>query len=341
MGSLREHIARFRKNLTSILNGSHSHIQLNEVISLSHAFAVILLKKKLSSGKLNLTLVHLDLHDLAYDCIAELFRTDEPIALIQIKSYFSSIQIDQLSDVQLTDHLRRLVFSKVNQGIFRIYFEYDPSLGKILRNIKLSIQALNNFIEVDRFGDTFLVPALVEPHFQLPILPKEILQELLHDELNGSERIPEVLSKLSIILQGQTVYAKAISLVGFAVALRTLFLEEIELSAERTVSPSNDSDVLELIRSTTDKIQNKFAAKYIGKQKVSNEEYEIMFTVIRKNLIAIAVENDGKDFSLYEHFGIYKSGLTKEEYTKEYKAILEYLFHLTKTELGKQLKKNF
>ncbi|MFA6455741.1 MAG: hypothetical protein WCW40_02875, partial [Bacteroidota bacterium] len=163
MGASRKYSGDLRGTITAILSGTVTREQVNDIISLSHAFALILLRKKLTAGKLNLSLIHLDLHDLAYDCIADLFRMDDDHTLIQLSSYFGSLPLHQLSDVQMVDHLRRIVFSKVNQGIFRIYFEHDPSLGKILRNIRITVQTLHTFIETDRFGESLLVPSFIDP----------------------------------------------------------------------------------------------------------------------------------------------------------------------------------
>jgi hypothetical protein len=247
--------------------------------------------------------------------------------------------LDRLSDVQLLDYLRRLVFSKVNHGIFRMYSEYDSSLGKILRNTKLAIQSLNNFTEVDRFGESFLVPCLVEPQFHLPIMPQESLSELLYETLNGNERIPEVLTLLSRSLQEQNLYARAVSLIGFAITLRTIFSEEIKEHEEISFQPINTTDVIELIRQSSEKVQQKMTERYVAKNKLTCEEYEKMFKVIQKNLAAIAVDQDGRDFSLYDHFRQEILELTKEQYKERYRTILEYLLMLTKKELGKELKR--
>ncbi len=46
----------------------------------------------------------------------------------------------QLCVKDLLGPARRLVFSHVNQALCRIYQETDPSLGKLIRNLKLAVK---------------------------------------------------------------------------------------------------------------------------------------------------------------------------------------------------------
>ncbi|MFA6540813.1 MAG: hypothetical protein WCT99_04360 [Bacteroidota bacterium] len=339
MGKFYEFGTALRKNLQSILKEEFTQRQLNETISLCHSFALVLLRKKLSSGKLNLHLLHLDLHDIAYDCIAELFRMDGDYPLIQLRSYFSGIDIDRSSDQELIDALRRIAFSKVNQGIFRLYQEYDPSLSKILRNLKLAIQSLNSFTEYDRFGEMYIVPASMHEQFEKPVMNSDDLERFLGKVLHGNERIPEILAAVSLHLQQQEQFAKAVSLIGLGIAVRKIFAGQSLDAVSSNDEQSKETDALFLIGQSCTNIQGRMYSKYVGKRKLKVQEYNAMFEVIKKNLSAIIINQDGQDFSLYDHLREEIHPLTKAEYKDTYRPILEYLFGLTKKELGKLLKR--
>jgi len=338
MGKLNELLHNLPTNLRAIVGGNFTREQLNQVIALSHAFAIVALKKKLSTGKLNLNLVHLDIHDIAYDCIAELFRMDGNLPLIQLKSYFAATDLEHSSSQALTDHLRRLTFHKVNQGIFRLYSEYDPSLGKILRNIKIAVQSLNSFIEVNRFGEIYLVPSFVNEKFSLPVAGNEVILQWLREILDGHERIPEVMAKLSLQVQNQHEYAKAVSYIGLGISLRVLFAEELEIPTQQA-EYSNAQNAIDMITHACNTVQTKMAKQYVEKKKLTQIEYEAMFRVIQKNLAAKVIEQDGEDFSLFDHLKQELPEITKQEYRKKHKAIIEYLLSITKQKLGRELKR--
>ncbi len=338
MKSIQRHTAHLRLIIQSILTDSHSPAQIKELVMLCHAFALVLLKSKLSSGKLNLNLVNIDVHDLAYDCIAEIFHSADHNELVQLKAYFGSISMDATTDIELVDLVRRLVFSKVNQGIYRIYFEYDPSLGKIIRNMKIAIQSLGNFHEVDRFGETLIATSVIDPQLHLPVLPAEELDQLVREILEGSERIPEIMALLFRQLSQQSEYAKAVPLVQFALSIRRSFVKETAEHYEPEQKSLDESDIRKLISDSITTVKAKYSEKYVGRMKLTGKEYEAMFNVVERNLTAIAIELDGKDYSLYDNYAMEIEGLSKATYHDRYKAILEYLFSLCKSELGKRIK---
>lgn len=337
--ALKKHIENLRIIIEAVCSNTYSHAQIKDLVALCHAIAIVHLRKKLSSGRLNLSVIHLDLHDIAYDVIAELFRTDEHNSLVQLTSYFESINYNSVSDVQLLDHLRRIVFSKVNQGIYRIYFEYDSSLGKIIRNIKLSVQALGNFEEVDRFGEVFLVPAFHDANFHLPFIPPEDFEKTLRSQLKGMERIPEVMSKLPAVFRQYPMHAQAVPLVALAIVIRKIYSQDFPAVDSTLQHTSGNEDIHTMIHLASEAIREKYKAKYVGKRKISADDYEKLFAVIRKNLSAVAIQQDGADFSLYEHLQNEIPNLTKRKYQSRHRAILEYLLQLTKKELGNTLKK--
>lgn len=71
----------------------------------------------------------------ALDCIAEMFERDEDGNFLELHLFFSTERdIEKCpGEVTLSD-FRSLVYSKLNDGIFRLYREYDPvykRFGKI------------------------------------------------------------------------------------------------------------------------------------------------------------------------------------------------------------------
>src|SRR5271169_1856494 len=188
--------------IPSILAGSHSRKDLNRLIGVSHSLAASFLANKATTESL-ISVYDLTTSDLAYDCIADLFQEDGDGKYRQLQAYFAGLSISTSHDEEILAHLRRLVFSKVNQSIFRLYSEADPSLSKILRNIKLAIHSLKNFEELDRFGEPCIVPSLCDTLVHLPPFECEELEHCFLQVTRGNELIPDLLAKLSLLLREQ------------------------------------------------------------------------------------------------------------------------------------------
>ena len=213
-----------RENILAILAGSHTHAQLNRLVAVSHTLANSFLASKATAGTL-VSVYGLNTSDLAYDCIAELFRKDTDGNYIQLFSYFNGLSLTTARDEEILAHLRRLVFSKVNQGVYRLYSEADPSLAKILRNTKLAISSLKNFTEVERFGEPCIAPSLCDTLEDCPAIEREFLEQQFIKHTTGREHIPELLAKLSLYLREQNEHSRIIPFMMTGILFRTIYTD--------------------------------------------------------------------------------------------------------------------
>ncbi len=319
---LQQHL---RENLCGLLSGNHTPGQLNGVIRVAHALATAFLASKRSSGTLSVS--HgLSVSDLAYDCIADIFQRNDAGVFVQINAYFSSVPLDAIADEELLAHLRRLVFSKVNHGVFRLFNESDPTLAKILRNTKLAIAALGQFVESERFGEHCIAPSMCETLEHLPSLEREYMENHLLSVARGNESVPDLIAKLGMFLRDQTECSRIIPLVTVAYALRTVYESGYRHTAETADGePSLSPDEMTaILRGVCNEITNRFSAKYIGK-KLQPEVFAVYMKTIESGLVQRFVYLDGDDKSLYEQLETMLPGLTKEDYKEYHRARLEYL----------------
>lgn len=328
-----------RPCLRTVIHKGEGEQELNSLIAVAHALAVSFLRSKASAGKLNLPLIGLDIQDIAYDCVADLFQRDSSGICVQLKVYFEGLALDELSDQALLSHLRRLVFSRVNQGLFRLYQEADPSLGKILRNIKLCIRALGNFDEVERFGELYIVPTSCDTLLHLEEPDLERVRAELSKRMRGDERIPELLARLSYYLRGQEVHSRLVPLVGIAQVFRLLF-EETPIESVREDSIEQElliREAMETIKRICTEERRNAYVKYVRKKKVTKDVLDSYFKVIEQKLIEVAINRDGDSFSLFEGIKSYYPNLSREEYRQRHKHILEYLARQTHQRVLKEL----
>jgi hypothetical protein len=310
----------------------------NCLIAKCHALALAALHMK-RRHKLMLIEDSLNLSDLAYDCIGELFARDENGTLIRFSTYFESLGIEDASDEDLLIHLRRLVFSSVNQGLFRIYSNYDPSLGKVLRNIKIAVQALSMFTEVDRLGEQCVVPVACDSLSHLPPIDLEALQSVLSARIQGSERIPTILAALAHYLREQSTYSREVPIVRLGLAIRWLY-------AVRQIPPPGSTpaaeldhhiDIVSAVQFSCRNTLQTLGVNYLREGRLSRELLESYLRAVEMYLLA---EFDGREgiASLFESLKSQVPALSRTEYMAQHRSRLEYLARDARSSVLERLK---
>jgi hypothetical protein len=315
---LKSRKMELRPIINTVLERNPSPNSINELIFLCRKIALVHLRRKAVTGRLHPDICTMPLDDLAIDCIADLFQQDDDGNIVQVRSYFEGLPIENISDEDLLTHLRRLICGRVNQSIFRIYNEMDPSLGKILRNMKLAVQALYNFDMVDRFGENCIIPSNCKSFEQLPVVDRAELESQLRKYANGSESIPELMAILSRYLREQTENSRIVPLTAVAFIFRSIYSNRIDMETGETFIEDQFivGDTTSIIQEVCSRMMSENEAKYVRKKK------------------------DGERSSFYESLSSLIPGMTKEEYRKRHKAKIEYLARLTHRRAIKELKKN-
>lgn len=328
-----------RENILAILAGSYTHDQLNRLIAVSHTLANSFLASKTTAGTLSGT-YGLSTSDLAYDCIADLFQKDADGNYIQLLSYFKGLSLTAAKDEEILAYLRRLVFSKVNQGIYRLYSEADPSLAKIIRNIKIAINILKNYNEVERFGEACIVPCACDTLENYPAIDRDLLEQRFAALTSGRELVPELMAKLSLYLREQNEHCCVIPIVTVAILFRSIYNCRQDLPNQVVIEDAEliASDTSATIKNVCEDIKNKNQIKYVEEGKVSKEMFEKYFIVLEEELGEKFIGKDGHDFSLYESLKKLSLDMTKEEYKKNHRNKIEYLLKQVNKEVIKRLK---
>jgi hypothetical protein len=304
--------------------------QLNGFVELCHSMAAVALRRKIAPMMLDSGVHGTNYRDLAYDCIAELFQQGENGSLLQIRAYFQGIDRAGSSDQELLTHLRRIVFTKVNHGVVRFYGEADPDLGKILRNIRLSIQALRNFTVVERFGETFLLPAFSPSLENLPPFGREELERTLRGDARADDHVPAMLAHLSRLLRGQHEHSRLVSLTTVALTIKSIYFtpERVDPGHVAVEDPFTVSEILTLVQSACSEVLGRMAAEYVDSGKVEREMFRKYTLVVEKNVALRFTGEESDGHSLFCGLKSLVPSLSEAEYRVTHRARLEYLSRL-------------
>jgi hypothetical protein len=312
-------------------------------IDLTLRIALIHLLKRIKAGTINPSFFGLTPDDLALDCLAPLFARDAHGRFMHLETYYTALHWETLPDPDLLACTRRLVFSTVHQQLVRLYRDHDPSLEKIIRNLRNALRG-HATLEEERRGNELWIRSTGETtdHRLLPEMPWVFLEGELTGYLHDRTPLRAIVQHVAAILSAQTIYRRSVPLTSLALILRMAYSRfEQEPADEGVVEEAilRPDEAEHLIRDALDNIEAEKRGTYVGKGKVTVLTYAAYFAAIRSILRAEFVENDGMDRSFHEQLQTHLPGLSADEYKEHHRCHLEYLAKLARERLLERIRK--
>ncbi|MHB1049282.1 MAG: hypothetical protein ACYC09_04305 [Bacteroidota bacterium] len=322
---------QLKEAIQSLLVDELSPAQESFLIDAAHKLATTLVRIKFSTTPSLRHILGLNERDLGYDCIADLFERDDKERLVHFKTYFSNFDILALSQKEILMHFNRLITSAVNQNLMHVFRDFDPSLGKIIRNIKLAVTAHKAFLEIDRFDEVCIAPIHCTLNEHLPTADLDFLVSLLQPAVRGDEFIPELLSVFSRNIREQEEYNRIVPLISVALAFRTLLT--LKQHTGTNFSFNDSFEIRNVIEESVTRVEKKFTLD-TSSSKESNEHEQIYFRTIRDVLLIKTHQGNGTVESLYEVLKHNLNGLTHHQYLHYHRSRLEYFYRLCREEIA-------
>lgn len=310
------------------LPGDYSRDECRYIIDHAHTIALAYLRMKASSG--HLYLCHGEpLEDLAWDFIADLFERDRNNSFTILNSIFFDIDLETAPSDEIEQQFRRIIVTKIDDNIFRSNGEKDPSLKKIIRNLKNAVQktAFDKKVTVENGYITMEDGS--EDQDGLPASPSEILEIQLCHRIRASMQIPEVLQEVVNILEQFQCCQKKISLVALAISIRKAYvhIRDKEDEIDRGSQPEENlyyQLMEERIERETERIKIGLGEKYIKKQVLTPRQLSL-FILAAKEIVRSEFIEKHVQTNHFECINQYYPNLEYEEYRKTYRSVLEYL----------------
>lgn len=319
--------------ISIMLTGVPTPATVRQLVEAFHRIAVVYLRRKARTGSLNPGLFGLPIEDLALDCIADLFCRDDNGRFVRLHEYFREIDVTSSAETDLLAMCRRLVFSRVNQDLYRQYREFDRPLHNIIRALK-SASATTPGVSMDcEHDDWWLIfgPDNGDGPSHL-LIPPEILEIHLTSFVANGPKLRQVLVSTSEMLREQSLYRRAFPLLGFGRILRSAHAnlgESPDTLTEQQHTLSED-DIRKHILISTAEIRSAMYPTYVDKGKVGERHFDMYFKAISCILEADYLNDDGVNLSYYDHLVSHLGGISREEYQHEHRAYLEYLARLSR-----------
>lgn len=326
--------------LKAVLSGRYTLHDLREFVQLCHNLALPLIRSKIHLGKLNPSVLGLTENDIVQDLLAELFRRDEENRFPNLQRFFEQTgsSLEEMSPVELLHELWRLICATVKHEMTRLYTELDPTLAKILRNTKLAAEKTNLFDEIDRFGETVLVPRHHDARFDLPPMDLQYLETAFSAVVKLCDNTLTLVHKLHDVLTTQERYQKAVPLVSVALMFKGVYALD---SHFETITPNEaeqtlaHNDMALIVEHVCSKLRRQLHERYVIKGKKENDIFEKYIAALKNILLDSATDAVEHHLSLMEHLREHIPHLTSKEYRQKHKSTLEYF-----VKLGKNLMKD-
>lgn len=330
-----------RSVLEQALAGGVAARETKRLVQYCAFLALPLVRKKVRYGLLNLGLLAMTEEDIVYDALAELFRRDDGGNFPILQSSFDTFRSDQCSDEEIVDHLRKLVFVNVHKTIIRLYSETDPTLSKILRNLKIGIEKTDVFEETVRFGETVLVIKNADPLLSRLSMGSDDLQRTISSIVNVHDTIPAILFKLHALLAEQDHHQRVVPLFQLATMIKLVYV--VGWETEQTVVPTVDEEmdtqrVREIIAQTCCEQEVHLRHSYVETEKISQATLHVYLQTIESILKEEYLDAGVATRSYFDHLVEFAPTVTHAEYRKHHRTMLEYLTKKTRMRLQGLLK---
>ena len=327
--------------LDDVLRENPTAAASRQLLHKCHHLAIAYLRRRSHAGRLDASLFGISLEDLALDCVAELFKRDEAGRYVQLESYFDSPTRVGNDEAALEIALRRIVFSAVNEGLFRRYRELDPSLGRIIRTIKRHV-ASGGALELNRDQSMPVLMIRGEENNgrSRPWMPQDLLEIHLHNTLSGDVSVDTVLDVVADILRNDSQYAPSIPVTEVALAMRSVLTRLHASDVEEECDPEEayeSKDLSSVVRShveaCTDEVMENMEELYVTERGIPPGLYRAYFKTAEDILIMNYVDPSAPQESLRVALCRHIGEIPSKAYRKQHQAILEYVVKLTQRQL--------
>lgn len=328
--------------LDGVLRSQPAPEAARQLLNTCHQLAVAYLRRRSQAGRLDPSLFGLSIEDLALDCVAELFRRNDDGRFVQFESYFDGPTRSAASDSTLEIALRRIVFSAVNEGLFRRYRELDPSLGRLIRSIKRHI-AGGGDLELNRDQSMPLLElrgSRGSGGKSRPFIPQDLLEIHLHHAHSGKVTVESVLQVVSDLLKNSGEYAPSLPVTEVALAMRSVLtrLNIPEDEEESDLEGSYESiDLSNVVRThvthCTSEMMESMQDLYVKERGIAPGLFRAYFRAAEDLLITNYVDplrpKESFRVALCRHIGETSTAV----YRKKHQAILEYIVKITQRQV--------
>ncbi|MEX2400673.1 MAG: hypothetical protein WD423_07860 [Rhodothermales bacterium] len=315
---------------------------VTRLVELCFRMARVYLRRRAVAGRLNPDFFGLTLDDLALDCIAELFERDEDGRFPHLVTYYEPILAKHPSRARLLGATRRLVFSKVSEGLYRRYREADPSLAKLIRNLRYAIRTGDVGVEDRIRGHLWVTFGRHDPDvYSRPVMSEEYLQVRLSACVDASTSLKDVVKAVRQVVLENGVYAPGYPMVGLASVMRRIYdlMSDDPLPKETSLDSLYRQDLHKLLYASRTLVERDMRPKYVG-AKLTSSTFDAYIRAAEDALCAEFVEPGADDASHFDVLRPYLHSMSYEDFRANHRGRFQYVVKKMRADFVEKAREN-
>lgn len=350
MTTVSEFIPSLSDIIHRICEGIPDEGELIPFIRLCTRLAMGYLRMKIAKGYRigeSLFMTDSEMEDIAVDCLADLFERNQTGEYVQLRRYFQP-QLASTEDAESwLIAVRKLVVSRTEQALYRIFRERDPETAKIYRNIKLAV-IHHPELELHNTPSATLIiidqtKTLRHSHSPgIDALAFEAMTPRLLAELSASDTIPELIQKCLTVIRSCKNPPYAVTLASMATLLSRFRIEiqradgRISQDAENPDESLVKNELRQKLKQLQKSLFKKIDDDYVKTRKINPDT-----ALGLKNAISDITEDmlhGDTDQSYYQYINTHLPKLTSQEYRENLRTRFEYFMKCFKSDIHGLLK---
>ena len=284
------------------------------------------------------------LDDLALDGIADLFERTEQGTFPTLQEAFADVQWTTLGEVDALVQFRRVVFRAMSDWMFATCKTVDPSLGRLIRNLKRVGRTNDAFALFRRDGRVWIGPSddsrTDGDGHALPLMVLTAhLAPYVSQSTTTAEWVTHAIGVLQAHPEADAVYpvhrlARAIRSATACVADPDVAVSgsSTAFSPHHTTVAGLRTDELQaLLKQSVDATKTSKQATYLRKPDLSPSLYAAYFEGIQTYLEAHYIPPGNPSLTHHGALGHHLTALTRTTYRATHQNRFEYLLRCTRT----------
>lgn len=331
-----------KSTLATLAGGKAAHRDVLSVVQVSRAIVTAYLNVKMSSLGFLYQSQGLSETDLAYDCIADLFRSNDGQHYPKVEAFASSLHapLIDMPPVEVFIAFRGFLTRVARGHIADLFYLSDPVGGRIHRNIRECVQSHAGLKLFDTPEGLYLT---VDPEMRSGTaaeFPREELERELFSRIDHKRGTGRLLHQVHEILAGDERFSGRIRLFDLVQIFKRIFGAD---HPEHLAEPKSDFDGLSeadigILRDRTLKTtKEKIFLAYLGSGKLTRREAMALYQTVA-DVIDGWIEGSDGTMSLYNRLTVHLE-TDSGKYGERYRAKLEYLVKTARRDLAALLSK--
>jgi hypothetical protein len=317
--------------------GTSAHSDLLFLVRVSRAVVEAYLRVKMHSLRYLYANQGLTETDLAYDCIAEVFRVDGEGHYPKLERFAASLSapFDETPSVGVFVAWRGLLVRVAKGRVAEIFHLVDPVGGRIHRNLRDCARKFTDLRVIDSPSGLCIC---IEPPPDSPKgtgYPADALEQELASRADHDGDTTRVLGHVRDLLAADRCHGGRVRLFDLVQVVKRRFGAGLSDPADHStpaVEGLTEADILALRERCLTSVKEKIFLTYLGKGKLTRREATALFDAVAGVVDDWIAGIDGGRPLAGRLADILPLG--EEEYASRYRAKLEYLVMAAREEFA-------